>query len=89
MYDFRVEPGVISYPGELVVEYIGRRQLLIFTRNRSAMVLSDVRCHFPKLYQRYGIAYTGLGRDDFYDFYHSLEPMPQNVPEWRKKLEAL
>ncbi len=89
-YAFRVEPGQINYPGEMVMESGGFNRARFYTRNRSAMVLRDLEEMFPQLSERFHVAYTGFQRDDFLIHYRGLrERMAGKKPRWVEKLEAL
>jgi len=80
---FRVLPGRINYPGQLII-YDHGRQVGINVRaiNRSGMVSSALEVEFPRLVQERGLVYVGPGlRDEFFDRHrHALgssnTPMP-------------
>jgi hypothetical protein len=70
---FTVKPGTISYPGDLYIqEHSGSFEVRLL--DHSAMLLSDLNEQQKDLVTKYGISYTGKGRDQFYTYYFSLEP---------------
>jgi len=72
-WKFRVEPGRISYPGNLV--FRGAELLWTAHRlearslNRSSMAFHRLEKLYPELLGRYPILYTGHHRDDFLERY--------------------
>jgi len=73
---FTVKPGTISYPGDLYIQSHedGYDVRLL---DHAAMLLSDLNGQQRELIRKYGISYTGNGRDRFYSYYYSLkQPAP-------------
>ena len=73
---FTVKPGTISYPGDLYIRDQGDGYEVRML-NHSAMLLSDLGEQQQELIKKYGISYTGKGRDRFYSYYFSL---PHSAP---------
>lgn len=73
---FTVKPGTISYPGDLYIqEHSDGYEVRLL--DHSAMLLSDLNEQQRELINKYGISYTGKGRDQFYSYYFSLkQPAP-------------
>lgn len=61
---FRVDPGQINYPGQIVVRY-ARSGLYIFHQPRTAMALKELQSRFPKLLEQHSLVYTGRDGDEF------------------------
>lgn len=70
-WHFSVRPGVVNYPGMLVLERVGPVHMRMYTLNRSAQLIESVGGQGGRLVSDYPIAYSGRGRDDFLEFYAS------------------
>lgn len=69
-WTFRVEPGVINYPGQLAIYTAGglRKGLSdLRIANRSAQIWVLLREQRPDLVERYRLVYTGGERDAFFE----------------------
>ena len=66
-YHFKVEPGVINYPGDLDVETVGSR-FHIGVPNRAARFLAALDQHFPGARLKYPLHYVGMFPDRFVEF---------------------
>ena len=68
-WQFEVRPGVVNYPGLLVLSRVGPRGLRMYTLNRSAQLVQTLREAGSGLLTERPIVYSGRGRDDFLEFY--------------------
>lgn len=68
---FEVRPGVVNYPGMLVLSRVEVTGLRMYTLNRSAQLVQTIREIGGGLLADRPIVYTGRGRDDFLEFYAS------------------
>jgi hypothetical protein len=75
---FRVKAGTISYPGDLYIQghSDGYEVRLL---DHSAMLLGDLNEQEKELMRKYGISYTGKGRDRFFVYYFSLKSHATSV----------
>lgn len=73
---FTVQAGKISYPGDLLIHRASSGNYAVKELDHAAMVLSDINEQEKDLIAKYGIAYTGKGRDKFYEYYDSLSVPP-------------
>ncbi len=81
-WEFRVEPGALSYPGDLLIERDGSgRRFGARVVNRSALAMPWLEQSHAGLLARYPLRYTGFGRDDFYDEYAKLRRRAQEPPD--------
>ena len=64
-WEFRVEPGVINYPGQMIL-YTRTGVVNARVANRSGQMWLILRDRFPELADRYPVVYTGALRDDFF-----------------------
>ncbi|WP_159015612.1 alpha/beta hydrolase family protein [Cognatiluteimonas profundi] len=69
-YHFTVEPGKITYAGDLVFRPTGVYSADIQVRNRGLRAMDWLETNHPALAQRYAFAYSGHYPDPFPDFYH-------------------
>lgn len=83
-YTFTVKPGVINYPGDLVIS-VDERQVVLRNRyywpstryyiqqiDRNAMLLDDLTPDQAAMVDRLGLVYVGPGTDDFASYYKSI-----------------
>jgi len=63
-WNFRVEPGQINYPGQIVIRY-APGGLYIFHQSRTAMALKEIQRRFPTLLEQHPLVYTGSDEDEF------------------------
>jgi hypothetical protein len=68
-YHFQVEPGKITYAGDLVFRPTGLYSADIKLRNRGLGAMDWLDKNHPVLAQRYPFAYSGHYPDPFPDFY--------------------
>lgn len=68
-FRFSVEPGAITYPGDLLFRpsSLWRAQMLVYNRGLAAMDWLDE--HHPQLLARHGMVYSGHYPDPFPAFY--------------------
>ncbi len=69
---FTVKPGTVSYPGDLYIKDEGDGYEIRLL-DHSAMLLGDLNDQQNNLIRKYGISYTGKGRDQFFSYYFSLK----------------
>jgi hypothetical protein len=73
--DFRVEPGVINYAGELIIRFVrrrGRRKWLsVRHRNHAAMALRELPETFSQILDAYPLRSSGTSDDEFLEFLSS------------------
>lgn len=83
-YTFTVKPGVINYPGDLVIS-VEVKQLVLRNRyywpstryyvqqvDRNAMLLDDLTPEQAAMVDRLNLVYVGPGTDDFESYYRSI-----------------
>jgi dipeptidyl aminopeptidase/acylaminoacyl peptidase len=68
-FHFRVQPGKITYAGELVVRPKSLFNVGFHVSNRSLPVLDWLEAKHPALYREYPFLYTGHYPDPFPEFY--------------------
>ena len=69
-FDFEIEAGTISYPGELIVRSRdSMTRIDIRNRNHSAMAVRRLLKSHPDLLNAHPIRHTGPGDDGFLDHY--------------------
>ena len=78
--EFRVEPGVINYPGLLTIKR-GPGGLYVRNLNRSASALLKLERRHPELVESLEILYTGVRPDPFYERYRRLRQQIAPAPE--------
>ena len=94
-FDFEIEPGVINYPGTLIVrsEVVPGLKRLEWTRirnrNHSARVVRRLIQSHPELLRSRSIRYSGSGRDEFLTFYTSelADVDPPGEPDGEREEE--
>jgi hypothetical protein len=69
---FTVQAGKISYPGDVLIRRTNSGNYEVKELDHAAMLLSDINEQEKDLIARYGVVYTGKGRDKFYEYYNSL-----------------
>ncbi|MDE2236172.1 MAG: hypothetical protein KGK44_11600 [Gammaproteobacteria bacterium] len=70
---FTVKPGTVSYAGDLYIQDHSQGYDVRLL-DHSAMLLGDLNEQEKQLIRKYGISYTGRGRDQFFSYYFSLKP---------------
>jgi hypothetical protein len=72
-WEFRVEAGRVSYPGEFTIRGETRSASVslypLQLRNRSALALTELLERYPGLLERYPPTYTGHEVDNYLDYY--------------------
>jgi hypothetical protein len=69
-FDFHIEAGKINYSGHLMFEYIHYNQRLSSSMvNHISQAFIWLKQNNPHLLENYKLKYSGLGVDDFMQFY--------------------
>ena len=92
-YTFTVKPGVINYPGDLMISVDEDKQIFasallygaihkyyVQLIDRNAMLLDDLTPDQAKMVRRLGLVYTGPGLDTFADYYKSVTSAHKGAP---------
>jgi hypothetical protein len=69
-YDFEVKAGQINYSGQLNFEYLRSNSITTSVVNRITPAYQWLTANHPELASKYSLRYTGLGSDNFMDFYN-------------------
>ena len=85
-FRFRVEAGRINYAGMLEL-HRGFWSLAVRRIDRSAMAMESIRRDYPGLLERYPMAYTGPGRNVFFE-QHRDASMREGTGEASQELSA-
>ncbi len=67
VFDFRVEPNVINYVGELSVKRSPDNRAYFELINRSSIALEFLENKFPQILANRELRYTGPGHDNFFE----------------------
>lgn len=79
-YEFDVQPGRITYVGDLVFRPTGFFSADIRIANRGLTALDWLEAEHPAVFQRYPFAYVGHYPDPFPDFYRQLRKAAGDKP---------
>ena len=69
-YFFKVEPGALNYPGDLVYRPIDRFNVMVHVANRGLLAMDWLTERYADVSQRYEFRYMGHYPDPFPAFYH-------------------
>lgn len=76
-YDFRVEPGVINYPGTwnstLHFTHSNKVYQIITKNNLLSTELDQLENINPQIFENYDLKYQGKYQDNFFSFYKNLK----------------
>jgi hypothetical protein len=67
-FTFDVVPGVLNYPGELIVRYDGV-WMSVRNRNHAALAVYGLEESYPQVLATHGLRNAGPGEDGFLEFY--------------------
>ena len=81
-YTFTVKPGVINYPGDLVIDVYENQAdgFYIQQIDRNAMLLDDLTPDQAAMVDRLSLIYVGPGTDDFESYYKSILTSKKTSP---------
>lgn len=71
-YRFKVTPGRISYPGDLILRVKSWTNASVHIANRSLPVIDWLESQHAALYQRLPFGYSGLYPDPFPEYYRTV-----------------
>ncbi len=80
-YRFKVVPGKISYPGDLILRFEGLTSGRIHIANRSLPVIDWLETQYSTLYRQFPLAYSGLYPDPFPDYYRTARTANAEPPD--------
>lgn len=79
-FRFRVEPGQLTYAGDLVLRPRGVRSSLVHVSNRSLPVIDWLEAQHQAIYRQYPLVYSGAYPDPFPAFYREARAAAVDPP---------
>lgn len=76
-WSFKIQPGVISYVGDLEIDSVWQKYSYVELVNNSSLAMDFMESRFANILKSRKIIYQGPGEDDFFDYISQVESKEQ------------